>query len=25
VSNDGLVYVADRPNRRVQVFTPEGK
>jgi len=24
VSNDGLVYVADRPNRRVQVFTPEG-
>jgi DNA-binding beta-propeller fold protein YncE len=25
VSNDGLVYVADRPNRRIQVFTPEGK
>jgi DNA-binding beta-propeller fold protein YncE len=25
VSNDGLVYVADRPNRRVQVFDPDGK
>jgi DNA-binding beta-propeller fold protein YncE len=25
VSNDGLVYVADRENRRVQVFTIEGK
>jgi hypothetical protein len=25
VSNDGLVYVADRPNRRIQVFTLEGK
>jgi len=25
VSNDGLVYVADRSNRRVQVFTVEGK
>ena len=25
ISNDGLVYVADRGNRRVQVFTPEGK
>jgi len=25
VSNDDLVYVADRPNRRVQVFTLEGK
>ena len=25
VSNDGMVYVADRPNRRVQVFTVEGK
>ena len=25
VSNDGLVYVADRPNRRVQVFTVDGK
>jgi DNA-binding beta-propeller fold protein YncE len=25
VSNDGLVYVADRPNRRVQVFTLDGK
>jgi DNA-binding beta-propeller fold protein YncE len=25
VSNDDLVYVADRTNRRVQVFTPEGK
>ena len=24
VSNDGLVYVADRENRRVQVFTAEG-
>lgn len=24
VSNDGLVYVADRSNRRVQVFTLEG-
>jgi DNA-binding beta-propeller fold protein YncE len=25
VSNDGMVYVADRENRRVQVFTLEGK
>jgi hypothetical protein len=25
VSNDGIVYVADRANRRVQLFTPEGK
>lgn len=25
VSNDGMVYVADRENRRVQVFTAEGK
>ncbi|MEO8256510.1 MAG: hypothetical protein ABI868_04110 [Acidobacteriota bacterium] len=25
VSDDALVYVADRPNRRVQVFTPDGK
>jgi DNA-binding beta-propeller fold protein YncE len=25
ISNDGLVYVADRGGRRVQVFTPEGK
>jgi DNA-binding beta-propeller fold protein YncE len=25
VSDDGLVYAADRPNRRVQVFTPDGK
>jgi hypothetical protein len=25
VSNDGIVYVADRANRRVQVFTPQGK
>jgi DNA-binding beta-propeller fold protein YncE len=25
VSNDGMVYVADRSNRRVQVFTPDGK
>ena len=25
VSNDGMVYVADRGNRRIQVFTPEGK
>ncbi|MGH7970201.1 MAG: hypothetical protein ACREIC_15880 [Limisphaerales bacterium] len=24
VSNDGIVYVADRANRRVQLFTPEG-
>jgi DNA-binding beta-propeller fold protein YncE len=24
VSNDGLVYVADRNNNRIQVFTPEG-
>jgi hypothetical protein len=24
VSNDGLVYVADRGNKRVQVFTPDG-
>ena len=24
ISNDGLVYVADRANRRVQIFTPEG-
>jgi DNA-binding beta-propeller fold protein YncE len=24
VSHDGLVYVADRPNRRVQVFTIDG-
>ncbi len=24
ISNDGLVYVADRSNRRVQVFTPDG-
>jgi hypothetical protein len=24
-SNDGLAYVADRGNKRVQVFTPEGK
>jgi sugar lactone lactonase YvrE len=25
ISRDGLVYVADRANRRVQVFTPDGK
>jgi DNA-binding beta-propeller fold protein YncE len=25
VSNDDLVYVCDRPNRRVQVFTTDGK
>ena len=25
VSNDGIVYVADRQNNRIQVFTPEGK
>jgi len=25
VSNDGFVYVADRPNRRIQVFTIDGK
>ena len=25
VSNDGLVYVADRSNQRVQVFTADGK
>jgi len=25
ISNDGIVYVADRANKRFQVFTPEGK
>jgi DNA-binding beta-propeller fold protein YncE len=25
ISNDGLLYVSDRANQRVQVFTPEGK
>jgi DNA-binding beta-propeller fold protein YncE len=25
ISNDGIVYVADRSNRRVQLFTPQGK
>jgi hypothetical protein len=25
ISNDGIVYVADRSNRRVQLFTPDGK
>jgi DNA-binding beta-propeller fold protein YncE len=25
VSNDGFVYVCDRPNNRLQVFTKEGK
>lgn len=25
ISNDGMLYLADRANRRVQVFTPEGK
>jgi hypothetical protein len=24
ISNDGLLYVSDRANRRVQVFTPQG-
>lgn len=24
ISNDGLVYVSDRANKRVQVFTPDG-
>ena len=24
-SNDGLAYIADRGNKRIQVFTPEGK
>ena len=25
ISNDGLVYMADRGNNRIQVFTPEGE
>ena len=25
VANDGMVYVADRENRRLQMFTPDGK
>ena len=25
ISDDGLVYVSDRGNKRIQVFTPEGK
>ncbi len=25
ISNDGLVYVADRSNRRIQIFDPQGK
>jgi len=25
ISNDGLLYVADRANKRVQIFTPDGK
>ncbi len=25
VSNDGLVYLADRENKRIQVFTPDGQ
>ncbi len=25
ISNDGLVYVSDRRNKRVQVFTPQGE
>ena len=25
ISNDGLLYLADRSNRRIQVFTPDGK
>jgi DNA-binding beta-propeller fold protein YncE len=25
ISNDGLVYVADRPNRRIQIFDLQGK
>jgi DNA-binding beta-propeller fold protein YncE len=25
ISNDGLLYVSDRANQRVQVFTPDGK
>ena len=25
ISNDGVLYVADRSNRRIQVFTPDGK
>jgi DNA-binding beta-propeller fold protein YncE len=25
VSDDGIVYVADRANRRLQLFTPDGK
>jgi DNA-binding beta-propeller fold protein YncE len=25
ISNDNIVYIGDRPNRRIQLFTPEGK
>ena len=25
ISDDGLVYISDRGNKRIQVFTPEGK
>jgi len=25
ISNDGILYVSDRANQRIQVFTPEGK
>jgi DNA-binding beta-propeller fold protein YncE len=25
ISNDGILYVSDRANRRVQVFTPQGR
>ncbi|HLX72287.1 MAG TPA: hypothetical protein VKV04_21930 [Verrucomicrobiae bacterium] len=25
ISNDDIVYVCDRPNRRIQVFSPDGK
>jgi hypothetical protein len=25
ISNDDILYVCDRPNRRIQLFTPEGK
>ncbi|MFY9558423.1 MAG: hypothetical protein WAV47_27315 [Blastocatellia bacterium] len=25
LSNDGFLYVCDRPNNRIQVFTPDGK
>ena len=25
ISNDGLLYVADRANRRIQIFSPDGE